>query len=151
MGIYASQRRGGQARISGMGGKRENAELWYEMAIRETVKELFHIRYVSSELIIALLVIKPVSVIFQKDPDYTCIVYSLNQLPLFLSICQKFIQSPIYSTFPKTLTELLEKRLMQRDAEIMQFILWPREITQKRYRLSCDLLQDLQSMEHFSG
>jgi hypothetical protein len=151
VGFHSPRTTCGQVKISGIGGKRENTELWYETAIRETVEELFHVREVPATLISELLDIEPMTVSFQKEPEYACIVYSLKQLPRFLQICQKWIQSPIYAQFPITLEHLLETRQMQRDAEIMQFVLWPRDVTHKRYRLSCDLLQDLQSMEHFNG
>ncbi len=151
VGLHTPNMTSSQVKISGIGGKRENTEVWYETAIRETVEELFHVNEVPPSLITELLVIEPLSVFFQNEPEYATIVYSLKQLPRFLEICKKWIQSPIYTTFPQTLTELLETRQRKRDAEIMQFILWPRDITHKRYRLSCDVLQDLKSMEHFVG
>lgn len=142
VGLHTPHKRS-EVRVCGLGGKTEPGESWYTTAIRETVEELFHISTVPTSLIDALACIHPIRVIYQESEGYVCIVYNLGDLPRFLKICRRFLHSPLYNSFPRTVEDLLRRRKIDPKAEIMQLILWPRCVPNRRFRISNDLMDDL--------
>ena len=142
VGLHTPRNRS-EIRVCGLGGKRERGESWYITAIRETVEELFHVSAIPTSLYDSILCIRPTQVIFQKEEAYVCIVYRLEDLPQFLRICRRFLHSPLYSSFPKSVSDLLVDRESVLEAEIMQLVLWPRSVSYRRFRISKDIMNDL--------
>ena len=142
-GLHTPRKRS-EIRVCGMCGKTESGETWYTTAIRETIEELFHVHVIPTSLYSALLCIEPSQVIYHEEDSYVCIVYGIEDLPRFLKICRHFLHSPLYSSFPRSVDELLTGRVSIVDAEIMQFILWPRSISHRRFRITKDLMSDIQ-------
>jgi hypothetical protein len=142
VGLHTPRKRS-EIRVCGLGGKKELGETWYTTAIRETIEELFHVPIVPTSLYDALLCIRPTQVIYQNKEHYVCIVYKLEDLPRFLRICRRFLHSPIYPSFPTSVSQLLNSRVNVLEAEIMQLVLWPRSISYRRFRISKDIMNDL--------
>ncbi len=144
--------RSSEVRISGLGGKREAEESWYETAIRETVEELFHVSEIPAALLDALAKLQPLDVLFQTRAGYVCIVYNIQDLPVFLRICRRFLQSsPLYPTFPTSIASLLLDRRIAVDAEVLQLLLWPYRVGQRQFRISRDLVKDLKQVRNIFG
>lgn len=146
IGLHSTRK--SEVRISGLGGKKEGNESWYATAIRETVEELFHVSTVPTSLIIALERIRPSYVFFDSVSRYVCIVYTLRDLPQFIGICRRFLHSPLYSPFPLSVDDLLYKRTMNTEAEIMQLVLWPHCVPNRRFRITNDLMEDLKMVRN---
>ena len=53
----------------------------------------------------------------------------------------------MYPTFPTSLPQLQETRIAVREAEIMQFILWPRSIRNRHFRISKEFMTDIRRLE----
>ncbi len=141
-----------EVRISGLGGKREADESWYETAIRETVEELFHVSEIPTALLDALAKLQPLDVLCQRRAAYVCIVYNMQDLPVFLRICRRFLQSsPLYPTFPTSIASLLLGRCIIVQAEVLQLILWPYRVGQRQFRISRDLVKDLARVQNIFG
>lgn len=147
-GLHTARRQY-QVRVCGFGGKANPGEKWYETAFRETIEELFHVSRIPSALFNDLLHICPQTVIYYEDDfPYATIVYSFEQLPVFMKVCRKHLhQSPLYPIFPTTLQTLLETRLPARDTEIMQCILWPRSVRNRHFRISKEFMTDIRRLE----
>ncbi len=146
LGLHATRK--SEVRMSGLGGKKEAGESWYITAIRETVEELFHVSVIPTSLFAALEQIRPVHVFIEPDSRYVCIVYSLQDLPRFLGICRRFLQSPLYPSFPRSVDDLLYRRAMNADAEIMQLVVWPHCVPNRRFRITKDLIEDLRMVRN---
>lgn len=109
--------------ISGLGGKRECGENYHQTAMRETAEELFDITP-SDELIKELQTI-PYSKQFMNG-SYSILVYSFDDLLLFMKIIKKHIDnSSLYTHFPETLIELILNRKIIDTAEVHQLYLLP--------------------------
>jgi hypothetical protein len=141
LGLHTTRK--SEVRMSGLGGKKEAGESWYATAIRETVEELFHVSVIPTPLFAALEQIRPLRVFFEQESRYVCIVYVLQDLPRFLKICRRFLQSPLYSSFPRSVEELVYGRAMNAEAEIMQLVVWPHCVPNRRFRITKDLMEDL--------
>lgn len=97
--------------ISGLGGKREGDEFLEETAIRETLEELFEIHTLPSGLVQRIeRNCVPRKVL--QNGAYGAIVYTFKDLHTILRICSSYkLVSPLYTKFPKTLDQLLFKRV----------------------------------------
>lgn len=92
--------------ISGVGGKRNEGESPQETAMRETIEELFDIEEVSKDLINSLTCELPVMKMLVTN-TYTNYVYSFEDLNKLLAIVRTHINTPLYETFPLTVSDLL--------------------------------------------
>ena len=94
---------------SGFGGKRHGLETSIETAIREVVEEIFQVN--PSKEDISALEVKLCPFDFKMNRDYVVFfmnVSSLFQISLFLE--KKGYRSPLYDSFPTTVTDFIEKR-----------------------------------------
>lgn len=95
--------------ISGLGGKKEEGENYLDTAIRETIEELFEFKSIPKELILEIKNIAPIKII--QNGSYIIVVYSFNDLDIFLKIISKYnLQSILYDSMPKNITELIFNR-----------------------------------------
>lgn len=111
--------------LSGLGGLRKATELPAQTAFRETVEELYHVEHVPRELIERLQKKLIPNAVLDED-GYVVLVFDLFQLLKLLRICKNYgVKSPLYSTMPTTLDDLLMKRLPDPSAEISHLCLFP--------------------------
>ena len=125
--LAAYQKDSSNPTVSGIGGKREGSETYMETAMRETVEELFGLNKVSYGLICKLaIVLKPLNV--QKINSYVLVVYSFNELEKIIETVRREIKtSPVYLVFPKTVSDLVLKRVsdVHPAPEIMHLAILP--------------------------
>ena len=112
--------------LSGLGGKRRGEETYFVTALRETLEELFEIKTVPLEWIEDILQEVP----FPKElhnGDYIFLLYTFDDLERMLQrLSRKNIQSPLYTIFPTTKTQLLfERKKTNPPAEISHLALLP--------------------------
>lgn len=109
------QRKRGDIIISGLGGSRQEHETFIETALRETIEELFDIKEVPSKLLEGLKdKLRPASIKGKEVPDwgiYVQLVYTFEDLQVILKYVERAaIKSPLYESFPRTISDLLLKR-----------------------------------------
>lgn len=110
--------------ISGIGGKRIDGEEYFATAWRETIEELFEPTYIPVNLVNELRSIEPARVFGR---DYIIISYRFEQLQDMLPIFKRhLINSKFYREFPLTISDLILKRIIARDAEITHLCLLPK-------------------------
>jgi hypothetical protein len=98
--------------ISGIGGKKEDGEIYQVTALRETVEELFEFETVPEKLIEDLMSVTPEKVI--QNGSYIMMVYNFNDLATMLKIISKYkLKSKLYDSAPLTLMDLLFKRKIE--------------------------------------
>jgi hypothetical protein len=109
--------------ISGIGGKRENADNGVmETALREMLEEVLGI-YDSARFMVALAGVEYITMI--RGQNYVNIVYSFLALEKILGLVQGAGgQSPYYKTFPLKLHDLIFSREAA-GAEIVHFAVLP--------------------------
>jgi hypothetical protein len=108
--------------ISGLGGSKKKGEIPQETAIRETLEELFHLKKVPHHLINSLLTIIPQKT--TQNGSYVMFIYSFAQLEEILGACSGLV-SPLYTTIPTSLIDLLLHRKPNTKAEISHLCLLP--------------------------
>ena len=98
--------------LSGIGGKRTAADQTpQETAFREALEELFNIGVVPRSVIeyVCSMFSTPENILCY--PNYLVYIYSFKDLSLLLHVCKSLgLVSPVYSSFPETLEELLLQR-----------------------------------------
>lgn len=110
--------------ISGIGGKRIEGEEYFATAWRETIEELFEPTHIPANLMNELQSIEPARVFGR---DYIIISYRLEQLQDMLPIFKRhLVNSKFYREFPLTISDLILKRIIVRDAEITHLCLLPK-------------------------
>lgn len=110
--------------LSGFGGKLEPNEIPIETAWREVIEELVGIE-VPRTLVETLQEHLVPYDRFEKD-GYIAFVYSYTMLEKFLEICQTSgAQSPFYTVFPLTLSELIFNRKTIISQEITTLCILP--------------------------
>lgn len=113
--------------ITGIGGKPIGDEIPIRTAFREAVEEIFGFQP-SSWLIDALIVHFSTRGMVENK-GYKMYVLSLDDLLTFMGIAQTFnIASPFYSTFPRTLHDLILSRRAPNNVEIVSLALIPMSI-----------------------
>ena len=117
---------------SGFGGKRHGLETSIETAIRETVEEIFQVNPSKGDISALEDQLSPFD--FKQNGDYVVFfmnVSSLFQISLFLE--KKGYRSPLYDSFPTTVTEFIEKRKIpeQHEYEISHLCLLNAEFVGK--------------------
>jgi hypothetical protein len=112
-------------KITGIGGKRIDDEHYMKTALRECIEELFEVDTVPLELIEHIQTsTTPLDYFMNKQ--YVTIVYSFDTLEAILSLAKKHgIKSPLYSTHPYTLMDLIFHREHTYTSEIGAFALLP--------------------------
>ena len=96
--------------ISGIGGSRERGENYMQTALRECVEELFEPPSIPKSLFSKLAAIAPQKVI--QSGSYINAIYTFDDLQAMLKAMKQVgLRSPLYETFPKTLTELIMNRV----------------------------------------
>jgi 8-oxo-dGTP pyrophosphatase MutT (NUDIX family) len=112
--------------LSGIGGKREASDRTIqETAFREALEELFSIAVVPRSIIKQLC-----DVFSTPDPilvssNYIAYVYSFDDLTRLLHLCKSFgLVSPVYTSFPETIEDLLFQRI-QGEGEVSHLAIVP--------------------------
>jgi len=109
--------------ISGIGGKKEDGEMYMDTAIRETVEELFEVA-VTADLIKELKSIVPQKIV--QNGSYIIAVYTFINLEEMLKhMKRKGITSKLYDTMPGNLMELIFNRKLVENPEISHLALLP--------------------------
>ena len=130
--------------ISGIGGKREGTETYMETALRETVEELFGLTSVPLVLLRRVLgLMEPRRV--HKNGFYVLVIYNFDDLEEIIKLVKREIRvSPLYDTFPKSISDLLLDRKTDIDsgvkAEISHLCLIP---VIKNATIDVEFLEDL--------
>ena len=96
---------------SGFGGKRRGFETSIETAIREVVEEIFQVNPGTDDISVLEEQLSPFD--FKQNGDYVVFfmnVSSLFQISLFLE--KKGYRSPLYSSFPTNVIDIVEARIL---------------------------------------
>ncbi len=110
--------------ISGIGGSRERGENYMQTALRECVEELFEPTSIPKLLLPKLASIVPQKVI--QSGSYINAIYTFDDLQKMLTLMKRLgLRSPLYEPFPKTLMDLIMKRVIRPTAEISHLALLP--------------------------
>ena len=117
---------------SGFGGKRRGTETSIQTAVREVVEELFQVNPEINDIDVLEELLSPFD--FEQNGDYVVFfmnVSSLFQISLFLE--KKGYRSPLYDSFPTTVTDFIEKRKIpeQHEYEISHLCLLNAEFVGK--------------------
>jgi hypothetical protein len=94
---------------SGFGGKRRGSETSVQTAFREVIEELFQVNIRAEHLSALEVILSPYD--FAQNGSYVVFfmnVSSLFQISVFLE--KKGYRSPLYSSFPTNVIDLLEAR-----------------------------------------
>jgi len=130
--------------ISGIGGKREGGETYMETALRETVEELFGQVPVPLILLRRMLgLMEPRRV--HKNGSYVLVIYNFDDLEKIIKLVKyEGLPSPLYDTFPKSISDLLLDRKFDLDAplksEVSHLCLIP---VMKNATIDVEFLEDL--------
>ena len=148
------QKKKGDIVISGLGGSREEGESYMDTALRETIEELFDVKEVPPKCIETLKkVLKPISVRGKEVEDwgmYITVVYTFEQLETLLKYVEKArIKSPLYDTFPKTVSDLLLERNGDKGsspAEIAYLTIIPSDSDYAKSPIQPEFLDDMRAI-----
>jgi hypothetical protein len=148
------QKKKGKNIISGLGGSREENESYMDTAFRETIEELFHVNEVPSKLLDTLKrVLKPKSVI-GKDVEgwgiYVTVIFTFEDLETLLKYAERVsLKTPIYDTFPNTLSDLLLERNPRQGShvpEIEYLTIIPLDIKYADALVQPELIEDMKAI-----
>lgn len=146
IGIHAREKKHGHVRMCGFGGSREGEEPWWQTAFRETVEELLEPERISFNLYHALASnMSPQHILYDEETQYVCLVFSLEDMITFLHVCAPYITSPMYAIFPQSMEDLMFRRQLFRNAEIIDIVLWPMRERHRLFRLTRDILKDFRA------
>ena len=113
--------------VSGIGGRKKKGEIYWETALRETLEELLELETFPKSLYTEIqTTIYPKK--FKLRNGYANFHYSFDDLITILELLSKHqLKSPLYESFPTTLTDLLFQRKHNdvKTAEISQLCLLP--------------------------
>ena len=112
--------------LSGIGGKREVSDRTpQETAFREALEELFSLSDVPYSIIKQLCEVFSTPDPMLVSSTYIAYVYSFNDLTRLLHLCKGFgLVSPVYSSFPETIEDLLFQRI-QGEGEVSHLAIVP--------------------------
>ena len=115
-----------KACLSGIGGKREASDRTpQETAFREALEELFSLSDVPYSIIKQLCEVFSTPDPILVSSNYIAYVYSFDDLTRLLHLCKSFgLTSPVYSSFPETIENLLFQRI-QGEGEISYLAIVP--------------------------
>lgn len=101
-----------KACLSGLGGKRETSDRTpQETAFREVLEELFGLSMVPRSIVEELCGFFSCPETMMAYSTYIVYVYTFKDLQQLLHLCKSAgLVSPLYSSFPKTIEELLLQR-----------------------------------------
>lgn len=114
-------------RISGIGGAKNPGETPVQTALRETLEELFDLpqKLIPRELLEELETFVPPRRVVQNH-SYFLVCYTFEDLETMLMILGKvYTDTPLYDTFPRTITDLLFQRKIKKESEISHLALLP--------------------------
>lgn len=135
-------------KITGIGGKKENNELPYETALRETLEELFEFHNIPFELINELNAsLRFDNVLSSKS--YTNFIMSFHDLLLILNIINKYnLQSKVYKKLPRNLNELIhERQILNNNIEFSKLYFFPlKENPDFDFSLNLDISRYLKTL-----
>lgn len=134
-------------KITGIGGKKQNNELPYETALRETLEEMFEFHNIPFELLNELNAsLRFDNIISSKK--YTNFIMSFHDLQLILNIINKYnLKSRVYKTLPKNFNELIYQREFVNNTEISKLYFFPlKENPDFDFSLNLDILRYLQTL-----
>jgi hypothetical protein len=112
--------------LSGLGGKREGEEDYFQTALRETLEELFELQTVPREWIETIHANLNHKGIL-KNGEYIIVLYSFDDLQRILEILhENNCASPLYEEFPTNLLDLLfNRKQLESPPEISHLSLLP--------------------------
>jgi len=135
-------------KITGIGGKKQNNELPYETALRETLEEMFEFNNIPFELLNELNAsLRFDNIISSKK--YTNFIMSFHDLQLILNIINKYnLKSRVYKTLPKNFNELIYQReFVNNNIEISKLYFFQlKENPDFDFSLNLDILRYLQTL-----
>ena len=135
-------------KITGIGGKKQNNELPYETALRETLEEMFEFHNIPFELLNELNASLRFDNILSSK-KYTNFIMSFHDLQLILNIINKYnLKSRVYKTLPKNFNELIYQReFVNNNIEISKLYFFPlKENPDFDFSLNLDILRYLQTL-----
>ena len=126
--------------IGGIGGTKRAKEEPLDTAWRETIEELFEFPYIPPELLVRIKKSITTDKVMQNNA-YIFYIYSLKDLEKLLAIIRTFrLISPLYRFFPRSLSDLIFKRVPTPRAEVAQLCILPLE---PYVCISPDLIEDI--------
>ncbi len=139
-----------EAAIDGFGGKRMGNETWKQCAFRETVEEWFGVETMAKGLLEALeRVMIPQKVLWSDESKYATLVYSLDQVPIFLKVCGQYYKKiPLYHRMPRTVDDLILYRKLSDGSEVSHILLWPLYYKHTAYEIASHFHSDIQTVNH---
>ena len=153
------QKKRGDIVITGLGGKREEDESYIDTALRETIEELFHVKKVPPKLIDTLKShMKPTSVRGKEVPGwgiYVMVIYTFEDLKILLKYTERAsIRTSLYNTFPKTVSDLLLERGLDRPSsppEIAYLSIIPLDPDYANAPIQPEFLEDMEAIHRKSN
>ena len=112
--------------VSGIGGRKEEGETYWETAIREMVEEIFELKTIPKELCKNIQSsIQPKKTIIKNG--YANLHYSFEDLYTIMQLLKKYdMQSEVYEPMPTNLLELLfQRQCKDKKVEISHLCLLP--------------------------
>jgi hypothetical protein len=111
--------------ITGIGGARIGSETFMITALRECIEELFDVEVVPLKIIEKIQKYTTPTDYFMNK-QYVTVIYSFHNLETILYLVGKYlISSPVYSSHPYTLVDLIFNRRHKLTSEIQSFALIP--------------------------
>jgi len=117
----------GSPRITGIGGRSEDNEKYYETAIRETLEELFGVVPTNELVTRVSRAIRPQHVL--NNNGYIIMICTMNDLDKIIRILKTSADAVVayYDSIPANITELIFNRINIHNAEIQSIVLFPVE------------------------
>jgi hypothetical protein len=133
--------KGDPAILSGFGGRRESSDVdWFHTAWREVIEELFHIKTIPLACIHHLRISHPPSYPVVTS-GYVLLRYTFHDLTRAMDLVRRYsMTSPLYTTIPRTVGDLVTKRGIRADAEIGSLALIPTHSV----RIASEFMTDIQ-------
>ncbi len=134
-------------KITGFGGKKQNSELPYQTALRETLEELFEFYEIPSDLINELNATLVYDNILSSK-YYTNFIMSFHDLQLILNIINKYnLKSKVYNELPKNFSDLIGRRQLVDNIEIGSLYFYPlKESPNFDFSLNLDISRYLKTI-----
>ena len=128
--------------ISGIGGKREEGEIYLQTALRELVEELFEVKPPETLLYTLQNIVKPKKVFLTGS--YITVEYSFDDLEMILTFVKYYCKdTTLYNTFPTTCIALIMDRKIV-SSEIGQLVLLPFE---KTLTIDAGFIKDINTLQ----
>jgi hypothetical protein len=135
--------------ISGFGGSRKVGEGYFDTAMREVLEELLEIKPTEQLLHALNLEFQPSRVMI--NGSYIVLQYSLDDINTLLDIVGRYYSnSPIYTTMPMNLVDLVFKRRYLKGMEVLNVIVLPLVndcVIDRNFRKDIDLIESHKQLQ----